>query len=101
MNVASFLQHQNYAVTKKLKCLVGKVEEIKNISIVSNNEVHLSGNVFDIITCVYLIRQQFIMSGIGWDKMELELHPNCKYYAKLTVTYAPESNCNLLFNIKL
>ena len=101
MNVDAKVRNDKHIVAQRLKCLVGKVEELNSIEIPNPQTIVLEGNVFDIITSVYLFRNQYIKHGLGWDVMTLMVNPERPYQATLKYEVADESIHNKLkFQIK-
>ena len=101
MNLSAALKNDKRKINRSLMCLNGYAEEIHHVEYPDARTVKMEGNVFDVITCVYLLRQQYIKHGVAWDVMELTLHPDKPYWASLRFSMARESfNNQLQFKIK-
>lgn len=101
MNIEKFIKNDRHIVAKRLQCLVNKVEEIHYVNCPNSNTIILKGNVFDVIASVYLLRDQYIKHGLGWNEMTLFLDSTKPYQALLKYEIAKEScNNKLKFQIK-
>lgn len=101
VNIKKFVENNTQWLTNQyLRCLAGRIEEIERINLISNESMEIRGNVFDIVQAIYLLRQNFLRSGHGWNMMTLVIDSQQPYRASLLFTAKKERENNLMkFNV--